>query len=293
MCNPNLSGVDGVGFTGRVRCSKCDSTDAWDFPNDFVVKMLGWLMSKRCGVDVPLHFASQQTFDGRAFRFGGEAEDHLRSLVNDDPANGYLWSRLGNFYMHAEAYTLAAEAAGRAVELNPQDIESQHNLALIMQLRDDLDKAAQYFHMVLRHARAASAMNEELRRNLVRHSLEELVEMNQDTGGRIPVFPPGYKEDVENHGGPDTIVICHYDLSKERDWIRLVDSFLGSFMKPAERHRRRGAALAAPPAQSSPPQPPLHWEGPRPHRNAPCPCGSGRRFRRCCIGRLAVKAQAT
>lgn len=34
------------------------------------------------------------------------------------------------------------------------------------------------------------------------------------------------------------------------------------------------------------PEPPLYRAG----RNEPCPCGSGRKFKKCCLGKTAAKA---
>jgi uncharacterized protein len=44
---------------------------------------------------------------------------------------------------------------------------------------------------------------------------------------------------------------------------------------------RLAAALAVRPRQT--PSPPAKPAAARPSRNQPCPCGSGRKFKRCCI----------
>lgn len=304
LLSPSAQAGDWIGFTGRVRCRGCDASDAWDLPSTILDRIENLLRSRALGRKVPLAIGEMRAFDGRAIRYGGQYEDYLRSLVQASPEDYYPWSRLGNFYVQHNDSKLAAAAFENAIALNPADIESQHSLALLALKRRKSTTATGHFHLVLEHARNAQRTRPDLLRNLVEHSLEQLIELNARSGGRIPIIPPSAAlPGTVDTSGTVTIHVQTIDLSDHRVWNRLIDYHLGLGPSPFLHERRvERAESTDPPSQQTVSAKPLKkaarrcsipWEGELPQRYAPCPCGSGRKFKRCCLSRMVVEARVS
>ncbi len=64
--------------------------------------------------------------------------------------------------------------------------------------------------------------------------------------------------------------------------VREVDMFKKRFLSKLDRKKQQQAGL---PGEDDEPLPdpvaPIH-KGAHPRRNEPCPCGSGRKFKKCC-----------
>ena len=55
-------------------------------------------------------------------------EEHLLSLIRKDPGNAFLCSRLGNLLRNCDQHAPADHWHAKALELDPDDIESRHHL---------------------------------------------------------------------------------------------------------------------------------------------------------------------
>src|SRR4029078_7035641 len=112
-----------------------------------------------------------------------------------------------------------------------------------------------------------------LLRNLVRHSLEELMRLHVESGQKIPLFPTVDPKDLPkpDPSVPAVVHLYQCDSSDEKDWERMVDWWVTGQPPP----HRDAPAL---PGHRSSPSPPTR----RALRGGLCPCGSGKRFRKCC-----------
>jgi hypothetical protein len=277
---------DAFGFTNYVRCAHCNAGGPWELTRASTTLLLTLMEeSMSSPEDARIHSAKTALFDGTITRWATQAEAHLKGLIEKEPDNYYLWSRLGNTYVSAEATDLALEAFREAIKRNERDIESQHSIAMILHDRHEDEAAAHHLHLVLTHARhAPEKTSPEMLRNVVRHTLETLAEMHFESNKKIQVNPP--REMLEAGGlpppKPDKEAVLHlfeFDLAKDADWERLTDMWISG--KPAER-----------PAEPAPkPRPASSWSpGWKPRvqpervgRNDPCPCGSGKKFKNCCM----------
>ena len=202
---------------------------------------------------------------------------HLKQLIEKDPGNYFVWGRLGNLYKIAEVPDMALEAYHEALKRNEHDVESLHSIAEIYEERGEIEAAARYYHQFLLHARHAPVKtSRELLRGLVRHTLETLAKLHVKSGRRIPFLPeqplPGVNSPAEA-----TLILSQYNLSDERDVERMVDLWITGLPSASAAQARRGPAGISP-RLSAPPAAPQ-----RVGRNAPCPCGSGKKFKNCCL----------
>jgi hypothetical protein len=146
-------------------------------------------------------------------------------------------------------------------------------MAMIHRDREEIDLAAPFFHGVLLHARHAPEKTpRDLVRRLVQHSLQMLSELSHESGGRIailpeqlarPPLPEGTKKPVRA-----VLVKSEIDLADEESSKELVDWIL----------------TGKPPVMNRPAAPPPPRVNPKAAaRNALCPCGSGRKYKHCCL----------
>jgi hypothetical protein len=252
------------GFTGYFHCKHCGAGGPWHLTTTSTVMLVALTMEAVQGPSQSRLFFGQMTmFDGTVSRWPTQAEAHLEELIDKEPGNHFLWSRLGNIYKMGEVHDLALEAFREAVRLNEHDVESLHSIAEIHLERDVPEEAARYFHLVLRHARHAPANTPpSLLRDMLHDAIESLAKLQVESGKRIAIFPAMQ-------------VPAGLNPNREDDRERLVEWWItGRLPAPAPRNERRSAwADAAHPA-------PAHVG-----RNDRCPCGSGKKYKNCCLRR--------
>ncbi len=123
---------EAVFFSGYFRCKKCGLGGPWDIPRSTQTRLtLLQVMSADGHSTLPIHPGELRLFDGTVCHSAGEGEAYLQRLIDADPANYFLWSRLGNLFNVAEEPDRAFPTFQKAVGLNPQDVESHHSLAEI------------------------------------------------------------------------------------------------------------------------------------------------------------------
>lgn len=269
-----------VGFTGYVRCRHCDAGGPWHFPNMTMMQMMAMLVLKTSSHDdTPIEFGEMRTFDGFTVRYASECVEHIKQLIEREPTRAFLWTRLGNAYRNGGVPNLAESAYRRALELDPADFEAHGSLAQIYETAGNSREALHHWQSVLALARSATQTSRELRHGLVRAAIEAILEEQSSSGKRISFYPPDY-DPTGDHSREEPLIleIRELDLSKERDLESLCDGFLG---EPRKSLKNRIANRLEPvkgtneriPAESS-----KQIVG----RNAPCPCGSGRKYKKCC-----------
>jgi tetratricopeptide (TPR) repeat protein len=274
---------DAAYFTGYFHCTRCGSGGPWRFTKFTKARLTILPLLGKVGGLGQVHLGELRLYDGTPCHTGVEGETYLRRQIEADPDNYFLWNRLGNVFSSAEEPSLAQPAFEKAVALNPDDVESHHSLAEIYRERGELDQAAAHYHRVLRGARHAPPRTKEkaeLLKALVRHTLESLCKLHQQTRGRIDFLPAPSPHELAVRAGNDreaVLVMKELDLSKASSWEDLTNSYLGQ--KPVKTGQAWPPSLAALPrreARTSSLTPM------RAGRNDPCPCGSGKKFKKCC-----------
>lgn len=278
--NKEIPYEEAVFFSGYFRCKKCGLGGPWDIPKSTQTRLtLLQVMTVDNNSPLAIHLGECRLFDGTPCHSAGDGEAYLRRLIDADPANAFLWSRLGNLFDIAEEPDRALPAFQKAVELNPHDIESHHSLAEIYRARGQLDEAAAHYHEVLLHARHAPPHTQEkseLLKNVVRRTLECLLELHERSGKRIEFLPVPAPDHRHDRAPKDPVLVLKtFDLSNEDGWEHLTSTFLGgghTAAAPLRRERAVWSRRIAPPTA-------------KPHvgRNDPCPCGSGKKYKKCCM----------
>lgn len=282
-----------VTFTGLFRCKQCGGSGPWEFPPRTAM----WLAAMVFGMVLRLKRADisiglLQLFDGTRVQCGAAAEDYLKQKIAESPDDAFLWNRLGNLYDNAGHKKLARPAYERALQLDPGEIESNHTLGCYHMNDGDRQAAAECFQRIARHARTAPRRDPEFLEEIVRDTLSKLFDLHCETDGEIP-FPPDF--DVPPPQGrmradePAAVYLTELDLGTDEAWDTLTTLCLTGKMPQHEMERVRKAGeaamgnprrLPAGPSQREKAATASHDR--RVGRNAPCPCGSGRKYKRCC-----------
>jgi hypothetical protein len=276
------------GFTGYFRCKHCGAGSPWHLtPTSELMLMALLLVALDSPERARIVLGQMAMFDNTPMRWPAEAEAHLKELIEKEPENYYLWSRLGNVYKTGDAFDLAVEAFHEAIRLNENDVESYHSIADIHLERGEDEEAARYFHQVLRHGRHAPPRSpQHLVRNMVRYALEALADLHLKSDKRIPLMPTATAAEVaagRDPSEPITVELREFDLGKEEDWERMVDWWVTG--KPPTRSTTAPPPAPRPRSSLTLPRRSITPASGQRGRNDPCPCGSGKKFKNCCMRR--------
>jgi hypothetical protein len=231
-------------------------------------------------------------YDGYVPRSASDAIRHLEALTQAHPEDAEAWCRLGNACERFGEREAARRWWLKGLEVAPDHFLMRYSIAQNDVREDDWSAAS------LSIAQAVGAFcrwrsSEPDRVALFAQSLAELVEdMVANTYGPLGLV-------VAAMGGParDLAVldVRSADLRKVSRWDRLVEVLLDPAVltvrlvgEVPEVETELGAWLAGTAGElhvaalrPSAPRPPRR-PGRRPRGNDPCPCGSGRKLKRCC-----------
>jgi hypothetical protein len=273
-----------VGFTGYLRCRKCNAGGPWKLPTETLMYLTAMMIADLSEMeDVPMVFGTATTFDGYVMRYATDGEAHLKKLIDREPERAFLWTRLGNLYGHAELYERAQPAYERALELDPKDIEAHGMLAHLLCETGRSLEGVPHWHAVLKHVRDARQVNTETRRHLVREAIENLLQAHAESKGKIDLLPEMTPELLKGRPKDEPVVLelREVDLGSEKGLKELCDMFLGPPRRRVPNLFGRRSEREPEMTDDRPPTP-VHRESRTVGRNEPCPCGSGRKYKKCC-----------
>lgn len=272
-----------IGFTGYFRCRKCDAGGPWELTGDTMLRLMALIIAATEEVEeVPLIIGCPATFDKKPMRYATDGETHLKSLIDKEPERAFLWTRLGNLYNHAEVPDRAEKAYKRAIELDPADIEAHSMLGQLLFETGRSLESVPNFHAVLKNARGARKLDKNLRRSLVRNSIELLLAAHAEANGQIELLPTISPEELERNNENSAIVeLREFDLGSEEGVEELCDVFLqkrrSGLLNPFRRSKKYVSD-----SLDEPFTPPIHRDDYAVGRNDPCPCGSNKKYKKCC-----------
>lgn len=217
------------GFTRYVRCSRCNAGGPWHLSPKAELTVMSLLLGGPGRSEGHLQVARIGLFDGTTIRFPTEGEAHLRALIRQSPDDPFLRDRLGNLLVHAGRSDLALEAFGEALAIDPSFLPSLFTTGDLFFHHGRDDEAAEAFHALLLAAGSASDIRLDERRTFVRSAIEHLLDLHERSDGRIsplPSAPPGGVEPAGDASEPATVFVTSFDLSREKDWRRLVELFV-------------------------------------------------------------------
>jgi hypothetical protein len=284
---------EAVSFSGIFFCKHCGAGGPWKIPFTTSLALLALLKFSSEPGEYGVQLGQLQLFDGTRLRTGAEAEAYLKQKLDEQPENAFIWGRLANLYDHSGLLDQAKSAFEKAIQLDPGEVESLYNLGSLLRDEGDWKRAAECFESAVRHAQTAPNTSPELLEKLVRTCLEELFELHCESDGEIP-FPPKFPTPpIEADERPQSLGIVNLDLASEEGIQILTSIYLTGKLPEPVRERAATVRVATASQEGLPPSefPRLESQGgtirpeKRTGRNDPCPCGSGKKYKRCCLAR--------
>jgi tetratricopeptide (TPR) repeat protein len=225
---------------------------------------------------------------GRRFNTIREAYWFLREELQKHPESGDLHRRLGLILKNGAQPDLALPYLLKASALAPDDAEAYYNIIEILVGQERYREAIPHLETLIRLCREGE-MDEQQRRDLFGGLLEQVVVLESKTKHRFELWPRLSPQAAgELAPGPPTVYLTSLDLSNPREFERAYQLFLTGALPEAPRQGALRSlwdafSEAEAPAEDEafvPPQPVRVL--PKVGRNSPCPCGSGKKYKRCC-----------
>jgi tetratricopeptide (TPR) repeat protein len=212
---------------------------------------------------------------GRLFNSLPEAYHYVKKALEEDPENAELQRRLGNILRNGLRPDLAVPYYQEALRLNPRDVESRYSLADVLLEQERYKEAIPHVETQVSLCRDET-LDDEVRRSAFAGLLNHVSLIREKTGRHIELFPAPL-ELPERSGNREPVVLHLFDLDPDnpRDFEKAYRMFLGKPLPPEELvHSRK-----MPEPIYTQPTAPLRAE--KVGRNEPCPCGSGKKYKRC------------
>lgn len=161
-------------FANYFRCRKCGGPGPWDIVEQW--KLLGLTFGAIMGLKPKaFEFARCVLFDGSRFQTPAMGEEYLLGLLQKEPENAFLHTRLGNLFRNCERHDQAARWFEQALRLNAHDIEARHSLfERAVELQDWAAATAQGLELARSLLEGHTTKSEELTKGLAVSLVEEL-----------------------------------------------------------------------------------------------------------------------
>lgn len=291
MARCREEGWDGVALGRIVVCKYCGAEDAYELTANAQVLLMGSTLrlvdeSDRPG---PVSVGVLGMWDGSTCKRPSEAIRHLQELAERDPERGEGWRRLGNLCERYDRVDQAVAAWTRAAE-DENEMEACYSLAKHHVDLGHTHEAFTWAAKTIERIRGGKdAQPAEIRRDAADLALG-IVRLSLSRS-REPLALRASWLGGAGDGGQVMLDVSVVDLRSLRRWDRLVDlfasdAFIGAQFTnelPEERSTLLGRMLEsnAPIGALSAARGPAR-AAPKTGRNDPCPCGSGKKFKKCC-----------
>jgi tetratricopeptide (TPR) repeat protein len=294
-----------VGFSAYFRCRDCNAGGPWTLSRQARMRIKAKLIIAAIGhADHGVRIGECKLYDGTDIRYPTQAEDIFRERLARDPNDDALWMRLGNTLRNAGRLDLARPAYEKSLELNPRNLDAHLMLAQLLEEKNAPRKALEHWLGALRSARYAVDIPRDERLAAISTALERgliLAKDPREVFGLVLEIEPAAEPSTE----PRTVRWFDLDTTDPDDWHSICRVFLGEPLRTREEldARENPADLNWHAVDDQPVDygmrsltggvgvEPEGWNdqfrepvmlGPRIGRNDPCPCGSGRKHKKCC-----------
>src|SRR5207244_1472789 len=153
-------------FTNYFHCRHCGSSGPWDVVD--LLKVAGLALRSLVDKNYDGFYHSRcALFDGTFIQTPAMGEDYLLNLVQKDPRNAFLHTRLGNLLRGCNQESKAAEWYQKALSLDPGDIEARYHLFSFAVEADDIPSVLVHAPLLVRYLlEGRTTGNEELTEGL-------------------------------------------------------------------------------------------------------------------------------
>lgn len=297
--------ADGLLLSKIVTCPRCGAEDEYRVAPLSMMRIMGMAMSSATeGYSNRIILGSSELWDGTPVHRPTQALAHLRALTESDPTSAEAFRRLGNGCKRWNRMDDALAAWRKACDLDEAEVDSAYGLALYL-----IGTAEKPIEGFLYLRRAVSALPAANRANSVDPHvtaaviglLERVARSADEPMALMAAWSSGTRR------GDPVIDVGHVDLQKVESFERLTDlicadHFLEIAVTPelpdSEPTRLQNLLRARPYHDAIPPGRDILWSdspqrpvraAPSVGRNEPCPCGSGKKYKRCCGARSAPR----
>jgi tetratricopeptide (TPR) repeat protein len=202
-------------FSNYFRCRTCGSAGPWEIAG--FVKMLG--LALRARVDrsfTGLLEGRCALFDGTFIQTPAMGEDHLRKLIEKEPRNAFLCTRLANLFRGCGETSEAVEWYEQALRLDPGDVEARYHLFCFAEQNGDTQAFSVHGPLLVRYLLEGRKTNKDDLTDALAVSVVERLRDTPESFQKRFLGQPGEmssrKEDIfirtllEQEGDEDTIV---------------------------------------------------------------------------------------
>ena len=273
-----------------IECKGCGSIETYEIPArthfGFMAEISRLVAARKEQPEKPLDsFATPlriyQEFEmsvlGRKVKSTGDAYRLLKGEIEKHPQKADLQKRMGNLLKRGGKPELALPYYLEAIELDPSDAESHYSIVDILIDQKRHKEAIPYLERLVAVCREGE-IEEGLRRQIFSALFYQVAIIERETGHKIEFFPLDKRD---NLSGVEAITIemRSFDPSDSKDFEWLYHMFrYGRVPKGAmKQDLAMGATQHSGETRRSP-----AVSGEKIGRNAPCPCGSGKKYKKCC-----------
>lgn len=295
--NPNVEackaeGWDGVSLSRIVQCAKCGAVDAYELAGKSSLQLsAGVLGASAGGPPGRILMAEPRLWDGTQVRRPSQALAHLRELAARHPDSVEAHTRLGNGCQRFGLSEEAVAAWRRAVELDENALEGLASIAgQLLRAEATAREGFSFLRRAVSAIPTSGSMDQDTRHGFTRSIFEMLREF-PEAGEPIALMAAW-----RGAGSTAKQPIARTSSVDLRDVLDVWDNLVDFAASPPVM------ALELTPDLPEIPDPQLLQlllEGEEPPvperqspviaapkigRNEPCPCGSGKKSKRCCAG---------
>ena len=292
--NPNLSDEPdrGIVLGQLIRCKRCGAEDDYELTTQaygFTTLLL--LQATRANAadaaddddEGRVLLGSPQLWDGTPVRRPSQAAALLRTQAEARPHQALGWRRLGNLLLKFEELEAAESAFLRAVEVDATEAESPYALAGLLAQRRNAKEAMRWLNTAARRLPSSKTQGEARRAlgQAIAHDLGHVIPQTEGPAGLTATWKQAV---TEQKWVPASSSV---DLRKLASWTALGE-FLASpdtlsVSITGELPAPQDTLLARRLASPRTPEGTVVRTMPRVGRNDPCPCGSGKKYKKCCL----------
>ncbi len=276
---------DGFLLARVVVCEGCDAEDRYALTPEAHLRLMGVTLRATFDVgpgDDRVVMGQVMLHDGTEVNRPTQAIEHLRAQAEARPDDGAGWRRLGNIQARFDLRAGAVQAWRRAAA-DPREAEGAYSLSAA--LEDAGDPEAVRWACTALERLPDATLTVELRREIAFRLCDQLrvvVPYLHPPVALMAVWPGA------SHGGRQTVHASGADLRYIHDWAFLAEligdgTFLSLSFTESDGDYEDSQLLQLLRGGVRPPRAPLVRPGAKVGRNAPCPCGSGRKHKRCCL----------
>lgn len=270
--------------TGYIRCKHCNGAGKWGTTSPFFLLAITGVLTGLYNKDYYM-IGKNVLADGYVPQWPSDAEGHWLDKLEDKRKEqtelALIWDKLGNTYYSGGRPELAAAAHEMALTLDAKQVDSHFSLGNLLHDIGEWELAAWYYRRMMLYAWSYKQLPAKKLRALLSDALRTALLIHLDSGKVIPFLPD--KTEIEETADTESNQTHRDEIQLQLNRFDLHTDRLDSFYPLAEMYmeKRRNPLSAGYPQPLNDNR--LQSNSVNISRNAPCPGGSGKKYKKCCL----------